>query len=104
MNRRDRSGAPRSLCRAAGPLWREIISKLLQEADACQKMLSVKVRLLQRSLVPPPLRSFLHFLAFVCSPGANHLLFLLPLERLFCDFPPWLIYITRLSLKTLGVD
>lgn len=82
--------APRSLCRAAGPLWREIISKLLQEADACQKMLSVKVRPLQRSLlhgfVPPPRRGFLHFLAFVCSPGANHLLLLFPPERLFRDF------------------
>lgn len=54
-NRRHRSAAPaRSFCWAAGPLWREIISKLLQQADACQKMLSVKVRALGCSLVPPP--------------------------------------------------
>lgn len=55
MNRRDRSAAlAPSLCQAAGPLWREIISKLLQEADACQKMLSVKVRPLLCSLFPSP--------------------------------------------------
>lgn len=46
LNRSDRSGTEHLLCQTAGPLWMEIISKLLQEADACQKMLSVKVRLL----------------------------------------------------------
>lgn len=35
---------------SAGPLWMEIISKLLQEAEACQKTLPVKVTPLQRSL------------------------------------------------------
>ena len=51
LNRSDRSGTEHLLCQTAGPLWMEIISKLLQEADACQKMLSVKVRLLQCRLV-----------------------------------------------------
>lgn len=51
LNRSDRSGTEHLLCQTAGPLWMEIISKLLQEADACQKMLSVKVRLLQCCIV-----------------------------------------------------
>lgn len=53
LNRSDRSGTEHFLCQTAGPLWKEIISKLLQEADACQKMLSVKVRLLHCCLSPP---------------------------------------------------
>ena len=47
LNRSDRSGTEHLLCQTAVPLWMEIISKLLQEADACQKILSVKVRLLR---------------------------------------------------------
>lgn len=49
LNRSDRSGAEHLPRQTAGPLWMEIISKLLQEADACQKILSVKVRLRHRS-------------------------------------------------------
>lgn len=67
LNRSDRSGTEHLRCQTAGPLWMEIISKLLQEADACQKMLSVKVRLLQsgslRLLSLPPS----HFFCFLNS-------------------------------------
>lgn len=43
LNGSDRSGTEHLLWQTAGPLWMEIISKLLQKADACQEMLSVKV-------------------------------------------------------------
>lgn len=59
LNRSDRSATEHLLCQTAGPLWKKIISKLLQEADACQKMLSVKVRLLGCCL-SPPLSSLCH--------------------------------------------
>lgn len=59
LNRSDRSATEHLLCQTAGPLWKKIISKLLQEADACQKMLSVKVRLLSCCL-SPPLSSLCH--------------------------------------------
>lgn len=63
LNRSDRSATERLLCQTAGPLWKKIISKLLQEADACQKMLSVKVRrLLGCCLSPPLFRSHCRFL------------------------------------------
>lgn len=85
MNRRDRSARSlslspaRSLCQAAGLLWREIISELLQEADACQQMLSVKVRALLRSLFPPPcLRRTAAF--FIFSPLSA---FLVPIIHCF---------------------
>lgn len=55
LNRSDRSATERLLCQTAGPLWKKIISKLLQEADACQKMLSVKVRRLLGCCLSPPL-------------------------------------------------
>ena len=42
----DRS-VPHSTSLTAGPLCAQIISKLLQEQDACHEMLSVKVRSLQ---------------------------------------------------------
>lgn len=64
LNRSDRSGTEHLLCQTAGPLWMEIISKLLQEADACQKMHSVKVRLLQCCLavsLSPPESHFVLF-------------------------------------------
>ena len=64
LNRSDRSGTEHLLCQTAGPLWMEIISKLLQEADACQKMLSVKVRLPQRCLAPSFSLSLCHTFAF----------------------------------------
>lgn len=71
-------------------------------------MLSVKVRLPQRSLlhgfVPPPRRGFLHFLAFVCSPGANHLLLLFPPERLFPDFFRLGSFILLVCLVNVRVD
>lgn len=91
MNRHHRSAALAGwLCRAAGPLWREIISKLLQQADACQKMLSVKVRPLRCSLFPPPcLRRTAAF--FIFSPLSAFLVpitacFSLLLRGFFCGF------------------
>lgn len=63
LNRSDRSGTEHLLCQTAGPLWMEIISKLLQEADACQKMHFVKVRLLQcRLAFSFPLSHFCFFI------------------------------------------
>lgn len=51
LNRSDRSARERFPRQTAGPLWMEIISKLLREADACQKTLFVKVIL--RHCCPP---------------------------------------------------
>lgn len=61
LNRSDRSGTEHFLCQTAGPLWIEIISKLLQKADACQKMLSVKVIAPQCCLAFVPFLTMSHF-------------------------------------------
>lgn len=62
LNWSDRSGTEHLLCQTAGPLWMEIISKLLQKADACQKMLSVKVIVLPCCLAFVPFFALSHFL------------------------------------------
>lgn len=106
LNRSDRSGTEHLLCQTAGPLWMEIISKLLQEADACQKMLSVKVRLLQCCLalafplsLPLSHFCFLHLLKFVYFPSFYLSPFLSLLQGFFCNFtdPALLFYIMSLS-------
>lgn len=80
LNWSDRSATEHLLCQTAGPLWMEIISKLLQKADACQKMLSVKVIVLQCCL------AFVAFFALSRFRFLHHFKFIYPLCFYFLPF------------------